>query len=356
MEQPKKMKLYRYRPLTEVLFKELLYSEIYLASPRELNDPLDLNGQLNFFTESEEKIRALARFLSKRILVLHLTDNRYGSGATKRLMDLLRCDGLEQYISAEFRKFTGSVVAKNDLFEILLKFLNENALIDKDSESLSAGKLFSSLDELFSQFLSNSSVACFSKSCTNFLMWSHYASGHTGICLEFEVDIDPTNRNVCSLPLHSRAPLNGKYIEWKEDVKAVQYPASLSNLHFYDYLPIFGNMGDTDLMNLSKSYWHPYAEGIKNLFLEKLRPWRKEEEWRIVRVSFQEEMPEDRLLKFNDKALTGVFFGAKASGTTQTRVRNILEETRSIPVFYKCSVDGTRGVEVAPVSRAAVGS
>ena len=225
-----------------------------------------------------------------------------------------------------------------------MEFLDENALIDNGSESLSVDKLFSSIDEIFSQFLSNSSVASFSKSCTNFLMWSHYASGHTGICLEFEVDVDPTNSNVCSFPLLSHAPLTGKYIKWKENAKAVQYPDSLSILHFYDYLPIFRNMGDVDLMNLTKSYWHPYAEGIANLFLKKLRPWREEDEWRIVHVSFQEEMPEDRLLKFNDKALTGVIFGAKASGTTQTRVRNILERNKSNPVFYRCSVDGTRGV------------
>ena len=344
MQQPKKMKLYRYRPLTEVLFKELLYSEIYLASPIELNDPLDLNGQLNFFTKSEEQIRALARFLSKQILVLYLTDNRYGSGTTKRLFDLLRTEELEQYISAQFWKYTRSVVAKSDLFEILLKFLNDNALTDRDSDSLPVSKLFSKLDEIFSQFLNNSSVVCFSKSCKNFLMWSHYASGHTGICLEFEVDIDPTDSNICSFPLLSNTPINGKYIEWKEDAKAVQYRASLPYLHFYDYLPIFSNMGDVDLMNLSKSYWHPYAEGIANLFLEKLRPWREEKEWRIVQVRFQEEMPEDRLLKFNDKALTGVFFGAKASATTQSRVRNIFERNGADPMFYKCSVDGSRGI------------
>ena len=59
MQHPKKRKLYRYRPLTEVLFKELLYSEIHLASPEELNDPLDLNGQLNFFTENEKRLEHL---------------------------------------------------------------------------------------------------------------------------------------------------------------------------------------------------------------------------------------------------------------------------------------------------------
>ena len=239
--------------------------------------------------------------------------------------------GLEQHISAEFRKCASSVVAKSDLFEILLKFLNDNALIEKYPESLSADKLFSSLNKLFSQFLSNSSVACFSESGIDFLMWSHYASGHTGICLEFEVDIDPANRSVCSFPLVSSVPIKGKILEWKMDVKAVRYPDSLSTLHFYDYLPIFGSAGNVDLITLSKSYWHPYAEGIEPLFLEKLKPWHEEKEWRIVSVSFQEELPEVRLLKFNDKALTGVFFGAKASGQPERECGTFLGEMGATP-------------------------
>lgn len=62
------MKLYRYRPLSELLFKELLYSEIYLATPRVLNDPLDLNGQLNFYTNNENDIKSLTNFLFKQAL------------------------------------------------------------------------------------------------------------------------------------------------------------------------------------------------------------------------------------------------------------------------------------------------
>ena len=127
-------------------------------------------------------------------------------------------------------------------------------------------------------------------------------------------------------------------------MKAVQYLDSLVKIDFYDLLPIFGNEGDIDLMNLSKSYWHSYAERIEQLFLQKLEPWHEEEECRIVHVSFQEEIPEHRLLKFDDKALTGIFFGAKASQTTRNRVQGIFESSGTKPVFYECSVDGTRGV------------
>lgn len=37
----------------------------------------------------------------------------------------------------------------------------------------------------------NYGVACFSRSHDNILMWSHYADGHSGICVEFESDECP---------------------------------------------------------------------------------------------------------------------------------------------------------------------
>ena len=50
------MKLYRYRPITELLFKELLHQEIYLASYLELNDPLDLTTSLDFRPNASDVI------------------------------------------------------------------------------------------------------------------------------------------------------------------------------------------------------------------------------------------------------------------------------------------------------------
>ena len=54
------MKLYRYRPLNAFLFKELLYQEAYYATSDELNDPLDLNRPVNFYTNSINDVQCLA--------------------------------------------------------------------------------------------------------------------------------------------------------------------------------------------------------------------------------------------------------------------------------------------------------
>ena len=61
--------LYRFRSLSELLYKELKYREIYLASSQELNDPWDLNpffdlaliqyfDSLNIINDNAWKVRA----------------------------------------------------------------------------------------------------------------------------------------------------------------------------------------------------------------------------------------------------------------------------------------------------------
>lgn len=58
-------KLYKYRPLSDFLFKELNYQELYFASYNELNDPLDLSARLEFSVEQEEHLDYLLFFLFK---------------------------------------------------------------------------------------------------------------------------------------------------------------------------------------------------------------------------------------------------------------------------------------------------
>jgi Protein of unknown function (DUF2971) len=333
------MKLYRFRPLSELLFKELLYSELYLASPKELNDPLDLNGQLNFFSDNEDDIRALGQFL----LFEAMCNSGEHIDLTKKLFQMRSSETLGSFLTNEFTNYNCGIVTKSDLFILLEKFFDENSLVEKELKKLDKELLFSSIDALFSRFLNNSSVVCFSENISNFLMWSHYASSHTGICLEFDLEVNKNNKDMCFLPLLSSQPIEGEYIEFKENIRRVKYLPYLTKLEFYDLLPIFSNVGDIDLMMLSKSYWHQYANDIKNIFFEKLLPWAEEKEWRIVNISFQETLPEDRIIKFNSKALSAVYFGAKCSEKTQDRIRNILERSSS-PAFYKCHVDGTRGV------------
>ena len=45
--------------------------------------------------------------------------------------------------------------------------------------------------DVISQLISEKNkykICCFSKSYSNFLLWSHYAKDHKGVCLEYEFD------------------------------------------------------------------------------------------------------------------------------------------------------------------------
>ena len=298
---------------------------------------------------------ALVRFISKR-MILNLFLRGSVIEISRLFIDTKNLFGYEnfgKYIAAEFERIGNKVVTKNDLYEILKRYCNKEISNSSFMEEFGNSRLeevFESLDELFARFLNNSKVVCFSRSHTNFLMWSHYASGHNGVCLEFEVDIDPENCNIGYLPMAIPAHMQldnsidpNKY-QWKQKVRAVRYRKSLSKLDFYNFLPIFVNEGDIDLENLSKSYWHQFAHGIEDAFLQKLEPWSDEEEWRIVEVIFKAEMPEDNIWRFSEKSLTGIYFGAKTSKIVRNRVKNILDSTKCNPIFYQCKLDGTRGV------------
>lgn len=334
------MKLFRYRPLNDLLFKELFYDEIYLASPMELNDPLDLNGQLNFYSVNEDELKALVHFLCMQTAFLASEHNNLEIAANA--IKQMTYENLGKYLGSNFSNYSKDIITKNKLFEILSSFFKKDPFFS--SKSFNEYDLYSNLDKLFSKFLNNSAVGCFSESCTNFLMWSHYASGHTGLCLEFELGLEPENENICQFPILYDHPDNGGNIQIFLKLKKVKYSTSLQVLNFFDYLPIFENEYDYDLLNLSKSYWHQFAQGMEDIFLEKLEPWSEEKEWRLVQVNFRKYMPEDRIRKFDRSTLTGVYFGANVSEQTFNRVQNIFRTGVHCPTFYKCNVDGTRGV------------
>src|SRR5688572_1837567 len=66
------MKLYRYRPITPLLFKELHYQELYLAGYAELNDPLDMTAAVNFQIKKRDQIVVLANFIVRVFFKIYL--------------------------------------------------------------------------------------------------------------------------------------------------------------------------------------------------------------------------------------------------------------------------------------------
>ena len=318
------MKLYRYRPATELVFKELRYSELYLASREELNDPLDLNAQLNFFQGTSDETRALAGFLQRQAFIAHA--GAHGIEIAARMLKLMTTERLTPFLTRSRVSHKADIMAKSDLFDALREFYGE-CQKGNDVPQIDAEELILALDELFGQFLNKSAVVCFSESPDDFLMWSYYAGGHAGICLEFEFEIEEQDVDLAHLPLLGYGSLGGNCIHYKRDVRPVRYPVELTRLNFVNFLPVFLNAGDVDLINLSKSRWHPFADDLRGIFLEKLQQWSYEREWRIVDVSFKSTLSDDRILNYSPGSLTGVYFGERASDGSSPR-----NQTRFCPL------------------------
>jgi hypothetical protein len=325
------MKLFRYRPLNEFLFKELLYQEIYRASPHELNDPLDLNTQVNFYSTEIKKLKSLSRFIGRIALISQ------GITGWVKIRHLFEGDHLAIFLEEKITQLNTTFINMERIIEILNYYFTFHKINDFNTVAFTL-----ELKRIISKFLNNSSISCFSEANDDFLMWSHYASSHSGICLEFEVTKDALNDLTIPMVLFGKG--KSEFMKWGSRIQKVEYKSSLSSLDFYSFLPVFNNENDTDLMNLSKSHWHPFANELQIKFSEKLIPWASEREWRIVNISFLPELPEERINTFDLEYLTSICFGANTPKDTKSRIIGILNKLNHHPVYYQAQVDGTRGV------------
>jgi hypothetical protein len=206
-------------------------------------------------------------------------------------------------------------------------------------------------------FLNNSHVASFAEEGNSFLMWSHYADSHQGICMEFELSIQCDTE--CHFPMEILArpdtdsyegphELNIKGWRYHEAASKVAYVDKIDTVSFYDFLPAFANEGDVDLHCFSKSRWHPYADRLRAKFLQKLKRWESEKEWRIVHVTFKRsDLPEDRIYRYSISALKGIVFGYRTTEDVKRRIRNIVRRKSDNVTFYDATMRDDGAISVA---------
>ncbi len=130
-------------------------------------------------------------------------------------------------------------------------------------------------------------VCCFTADCTSILMWSHYADGAKGYCLEFSTEAAPRT--------FTRAyPI--KYRTRRPTVEA---------------FPL-----DPDLETWGKK-----------VYLTKARDWKYEREWRVL-------SEEKGFEEFPSEALTGIILGCNMKPEHEERIASWLGK-RTIPTVLK---------------------
>ena len=347
-------KLYKYRPLSEILFKELYYQELYFASYNELNDPLDLSARIEFTTKDKKTIEYLLWFVFKTQIDFDETRKSNESNAKllefnidKKAHDLL---SNEIYNNIKIFLKDKPQIWTTDVIEIIIQSIkNTNIDIVFDSN-----KFKSELERLTNKFLKNSYVTCLSETNNNFLMWSHYASKHAGICLEFTI------KNGESFPYEmtqGRKQDNEKYkermSEWETKsfvfwnrIRKVKYQDEQPYINFYKFGAVFENEYDCDLIGLSKFWSHQYAYELERLFSCKTNGWAYENEWRAIEINFDSpKEPEERIKHYPIECLTAVYFGVNTPENIRNRVYKILNKKNPEIKFYESSLNGTDSIE-----------
>ncbi|MDD5089047.1 MAG: DUF2971 domain-containing protein, partial [bacterium] len=203
------MKLYKYRCVDDYTLSAIRDSTIWFSSPLDLNDPYDCQLSMNPFGTKEE----WRAFLTNTLPV-----------------------GENTHVSKE---------------ELIRHYIDDRQ-IHNDPDY--AKKLF---QRIFDEMRSKIGVCCFSRVWDSIPMWSHYADGHKGVCVEYDSERDK----------------------------------NLANLFMVNYCNEYPTVGV-----------HDTKETISSRFLtSKASAWGYEEEYRLVAGKGP--------LKVERRSLTGVIFG-----------------------------------------------
>lgn len=198
--------LYRFRPLNTHTKDELKNSYLYFSTIDKLNDPMECFYRL-FFDENA----ALYENLFKHFLaVMHLVSidstlngkETFRKDIVKNVFEFneetfkgLDFDSRKECIRGIIDSLKNRAVSENEIKENLIKVYGR--FYPQDSSERAKFRVMEYLTQFRQFVVSELLVCCFSKfeltnkrdcivlSDNEILMWAHYASGHSGICLEF---------------------------------------------------------------------------------------------------------------------------------------------------------------------------
>lgn len=295
--------VFRYRSMSSLSLKELMYNEIYFSYPDELNDPLDL--------EAELIVPAGCDFVIEYFI----------SGALKSI-NFPRPKEISD-LQLKFSKSIAKICASRtfNIGEFLTQHSKEWLEAEYRKAELEPFKFegfYSSLiNSLSNLFPSNLQSASFSESCLNPLLWSVYADKHSGFSLIF----DPNEKQLRL----------SKYMDTEKKeflLEPVDYSSDIS----VDLSLMFNESKEFDYKCLSTLYFPSLS---KKALLTKNSNWHKENELRIhlgVNASFShresdvERMtPVEKTYNYDVAQLVGVIYGYKMQPKDREEIKKIFE-------------------------------
>lgn len=228
MQTPKK--LFKYKKFNDDSMELIIDDYLYFANPTQFNDPLDCKVTISDDVNNEEQLRDILSTLlqrnSEKKLKTAAKNLRYKGPKTTDKISLLSLSEAKKIISDIYFEFSFGQYDYN-IHTI------EQALVSAIGNIILSGY--------------NRGVLSLSKKDKCPLMWAHYADNHKGLCLGYSIPENAANKI---------SPIS--YTSEFREIKISQIRRMLD--------------GDEKAK----------AKIEHDIFLRKAKPWKYEEEWRMV--------------------------------------------------------------------------
>lgn len=260
--------LYRYRPIHDLDRMALNYFltneyQLYMSSPKKFNDPYDT--WLFAYLESCD----------------HYRDQMVSKYSHE--LELARCSK-EEFL--ECTMFNDRIEFEEDWDKQFQQFIEDFAAkhkYDMPDYSQMRNEVKKLIQKKYEAELDSIGIVCFSSENDSLLLWSYYAEGHTGFCLEYNLD-----------------PEYYSDIKEKERVERL-WKCILPIKYTAEPKSAIDDFADAE--NLED-----ILEIIKRYATLKSPQWEHEKEWRFITI-FESEYNSDLMLKFLKPSC--IYAGAK---------------------------------------------
>lgn len=173
---------------------------------------------------------------------------------------------------------------------------------------------------------SKEKIFCLSEINDNFLMWSHYADSHKGICLEFT---DYTNKELAELKEKGIYPkIDNDKLLIIRNAKKVVYKSSKQIEEYIKDIPTDDTFFLKEFKKLNLTKQRELTNKIQSTSFIKHKDWQYEKEYRLVNIT-------DNINRFPGK-LTAIYFGMKMLEFNKRMIGKILNPNwESDILFYQ---------------------
>ena len=293
------MLYYRYRPFSELTMKELLYDELFFASAEECNDPYE-GFPFIVFEPDREKWTTLLQFA-------------WGK----------KTDFVDKYLECfvDFLCKQGQICLR-DFYGLSFSELNES----KNSDdvlifALYVQKLKSYVE---SYTFHKKYFVCFSKTKYEYLMWSHYADQHRGLCLIFLSEKNSLRQRSDSVRNYIKIGSVSESIGDCFRFRDVCYKEGALQNDGFDYFPAdvcrrYSFSSEEERIN--------FVEHQERFILEKSKCWEYEQEARLLLpapsgwIDGKKEYSKNmRLFHYDPTQLVGIIFGSRTTENAKNRI------------------------------------